>query len=311
MKILGFIKKYMAVIVLLVALVSLIEPSSFSWVKTKYINWMLGIIMLCMGVSLKPSAFKIVFSHPKNVCIGCLSQFTVMPLLAWILTKIFALPPELAIGVILVGCCPGGTASNVITYLAKGDLALSVGMTAVSTMLAPLLTPLICWVLAGTFVNVDIVSMLLSIFQVVIIPILIGFALQYLFPRFTERMNKVLPALSSIVIALIVGSVVSANAQQLKTVGLTILLVVALHNLSGFGLGYLIGKLLKIPHEQRVALSIEVGMQNSGLACSLATQHFSALQMATVPGAVFSVWHNIAGAVVAKIYSMRKEKESV
>lgn len=306
MKILGFIKKYMAVIVLLVALVSLIEPSSFSWVKTKYINWMLGIIMLCMGVSLKPSAFKIVFSHPKNVCIGCLSQFTVMPLLAWILTKIFALPPELAIGVILVGCCPGGTASNVITYLAKGDLALSVGMTAVSTMLAPLLTPLICWVLAGTFVNVDIVSMLLSIFQVVIIPILIGFALQYLFPRFTERMNEVLPALSSIVIALIVGSVVSANAQQLKTVGLTILLVVALHNLLGFGLGYLIGKLLKIPHEQRVALSIEVGMQNSGLACSLATQHFSALQMATVPGAVFSVWHNIAGAVVAKIYSLRK-----
>ena len=306
MKILGFIKKYMAVIVLLVALVSLIEPSSFSWVKTKYINWMLGIIMLCMGVSLKPSAFKIVFSHPKNVCIGCLSQFTVMPLLAWILTKIFALPPELAIGVILVGCCPGGTASNVITYLAKGDLALSVGMTAVSTMLAPLLTPLICWVLAGTFVNVDIVSMLLSIFQVVIIPILIGFALQYLFPRFTERMNEVLPALSSIVIALIVGSVVSANAQQLKTVGLTILLVVALHNLSGFGLGYLIGKLLKIPHEQRVALSIEVGMQNSGLACWLATQHFSALQMATVPGAVFSVWHNIAGAVVAKIYSLRK-----
>lgn len=306
MKILGFIKKYMAVIVLLVALVSLIEPSSFSLVKTKYINWMLGIIMLCMGVSLKPSAFKIVFSHPKNVCIGCLSQFTVMPLLAWILTKIFALPPELAIGVILVGCCPGGTASNVITYLAKGDLALSVGMTAVSTMLAPLLTPLICWVLAGTFVNVDIVSMLLSIFQVVIIPILIGFALQYLFPRFTERMNEVLPALSSIVIALIVGSVVSANAQQLKTVGLTILLVVALHNLSGFGLGYLIGKLLKIPHEQRVALSIEVGMQNSGLACSLATQHFSALQMATVPGAVFSVWHNIAGAVVAKFYSLRK-----
>ena len=296
----------MAVIVLLVALVSLIEPSSFNWVKTKYINWMLGIIMLCMGVSLKPSAFKIVFSHPKNVCIGCLSQFTVMPLLAWILTKIFALPPELAIGVILVGCCPGGTASNVITYLAKGDLALSVGMTAVSTMLAPLLTPLICWVLAGTFVNVDIVSMLLSIFQVVIIPILIGFALQYLFPRFTERMNEVLPALSSIVIALIVGSVVSANAQQLKTVGLTILLVVALHNLLGFGLGYLIGKLLKIPHEQRVALSIEVGMQNSGLACSLATQHFSALQMATVPGAVFSVWHNIAGAVVAKIYSLRK-----
>ena len=299
----------MAVIVLLVAIFSLIEPVSFSWVHTSYISWMLGIIMLCMGITLKPSDFKILFLHPKNVIIGCLAQFTIMPLLALLLTKIFNLSPEIALGVILVGCCPGGTASNVITYLAKGDLALSVGMTAVSTLLAPLLTPIVCWLLAGTFVDVNVASMFLSIFQVVILPIVIGFLIQYLFPNFTIRIVEILPALSSIVIALIVGAVVSANAEKLLNVGLLVLLVVALHNICGFALGFCIGKLLRLPFNKSVAISIEVGMQNSGLACSLAQQHFSALQAATVPGAVFSVWHNIAGAVLARIYN-RKNNES-
>jgi BASS family bile acid:Na+ symporter len=310
MRIINFIKKYMAVIVLLVAIVSLIEPVSFSWVHTSYINWMLGIIMLCMGITLKPSDFKIVFSRPKNVIIGCIAQFTIMPLLAFLLTKIFNLPQEIAVGVILVGCCPGGTASNVITYLAKGDLALSVGMTAVSTLLAPLLTPVVCWLLAGTFVEVDIANMFLSIVQVVIVPIVIGFGIQVLFPNFTKRINEILPALSTIVIALIVGAVVSANAHQLKQVGLLVLLVVALHNVCGFALGFFIGKLLHLPFNKSVAISIEVGMQNSGLACSLAQQHFSVLQAATVPGAVFSVWHNIAGAVLARIYNRNIQNES-
>lgn len=298
----------MAVIVLLVAIVSLIEPVSFAWVHTSYISWMLGVIMLCMGITLKPSDFKILFLHPKNVIIGCLAQFTIMPLLALLLTKIFNLTPEIALGVILVGCCPGGTASNVITYLAKGDLALSVGMTAVSTLLAPLLTPVVCWLLAGTFVDVNVVSMFLSIFQVVILPIVIGFLIQFLFPNFTKRIVEILPAMSSIVIALIVGAVVSANAEKLLNVGLLVLLVVALHNICGFALGFCIGKLLHLPFNKSVAISIEVGMQNSGLACSLAQQHFSALQAATVPGAVFSVWHNIAGAVLARIYNQKTTK---
>lgn len=298
----------MAVIVLVVAIVSLLEPASFCWVKTSYINWLLGIIMLCMGITLKPTDFKIVFSHPKNVIIGCIAQFTIMPLLALLLTTIFNLSPELSIGVILVGCCPGGTSSNVITYLAKGDLALSVGMTAVSTMLAPLLTPILCWLLAGTYVDVDIVSMFMSILQVVIIPIVIGFVIQLLFPNFTKKIADVLPALSTIVITLIVGSVVSANETKLMNVGLLVLLVVVLHNMCGFLLGFLIGKLLHLPFDKSVAISIEVGMQNSGLACSLAQQHFAALQAATVPGAVFSVWHNIAGAIIARIYNLKKEK---
>ncbi len=296
----------MAVIVLVVAVVSLIEPMCFGWVKSGYINWMLGIIMLGMGITLKPVDFKVVFSHPKNVIVGCLAQFTIMPFLAWSLSRIFQLPPDLAIGVVLVGCCPGGTASNVITYLAKGDLALSVGMTAVSTVLAPFLTPMICWLLAGTYVDVNMVSMFISIFQVVIIPIIVGLCIQRLLPTFTDSMVEVLPAVSSIVIALIVGGVVSANSEKLLSVGVLVLIVVVLHNCFGVLFGFCIGKFLHLPFDKCVAISVEVGMQNSGLACSLAQQHFSSLQAATVPGAIFSVWHNISGTIVAKIYSLRK-----
>lgn len=298
-----FIENYLALIVLGVAVASLLWPPSFHWVKTSYINWMLGAIMLCMGMTLKGADFKVVFSRPRDVLIGCLAQFVIMPSLAWVLTRLFQLPAELAIGVILVGCCPGGTASNVITYLSKGDLALSVGMTTVSTLLAPLLTPLLTWLLAGTLVDVDVLKMFLSILQVVILPIVIGLLIQRFLPRVTAAVAGSLPAFSSIVIALIVGSVVSANAAQLKQVGLLVLLVVVLHNGLGFLLGWLMGKWLKMNRDKRVAISVEVGMQNSGLACTLAQQHFAALQAATVPGAVFSVWHNIAGAILSRIYS--------
>ena len=145
-----FIARWMGVIVLLVAALSLIVPASFLWIDTKTINPLLGVIMFGMGLTLSPHDFRIVLSHPKDILIGCLAQFTVMPLLAFGLAWAFSLPKELALGVILVGCCPGGTASNVITYLAKGDLALSVGMTATSTLLAPVLTPLLVWLMAGT-----------------------------------------------------------------------------------------------------------------------------------------------------------------
>jgi BASS family bile acid:Na+ symporter len=228
-----------------------------------------------------------------------------MPLMAWLLTKAFALPADLALGVILVGCCPGGTASNVITYLAKGDLALSVGMTATSTLLAPLLTPFLVWLMAGTFVNVDTLGMLLSIVYVVIAPIVVGFLIQHYLPEFTRRAVAYLPAFSSVVIAMVVAVVVGHNASRLLTGGLIVVLVVMLHNLSGLALGYAIGRLLGLSHDKRTSISIEVGMQNSGLASSLATIHFAAFPMATIPGAIFSVWHNISGALVAKLYSMK------
>ena len=302
-RICDFIARWMGVIVLLVAALSLFVPSSLAWIGTSVINPMLGVIMFGMGLTLSAQDLKIVLSRPKDILIGCLTQFTVMPLLAWILTKTFSLSQELAIGVILVGCCPGGTASNVITYLAKGDLALSVGMTAASTLLAPLLTPLLVWLLAGTMVDVNTTGMLLSIVYIVILPIVCGLLCQRFIPKLTHRVTPYLPAFSSLAVALTVGIVVSHNADRLMTAGMLVVLVVILHNLCGLGIGYLVGRLLRLQRPKCVALSIEVGMQNSGLATSLAVMHFAIFPLATIPGAVFSVWHNISGAIIARIYS--------
>lgn len=299
----NFISRYVGVIVFLVAVVALLLPESFRWIDTMYINPLLGLVMIGMGLVLNPNDFKIVLSRPKEVGIGCLAQFIIMPGLAWLLPKAFQLPPELAIGVILVGCCPSGTASNVMTYLAKGDLALSVGVTLACTILAPFLTPILTWMIAGTYVHVDALSMFLSIVQVVILPIIVGLIVQKYCPKFTSKAVGYLPGFSSIAIALIAGIIVSHSAERLMSCGLTIVLVVILHNICGFLLGFTAGKLLRLEYKKCVAISIEVGMQNSGLACALATLHFAAYPLATIPGAIFSVWHNISGALVARLYS--------
>ena len=301
-KVCVFIAQWMGVLVLLVGAVALFLPESFIWIETKTINPMLGVIMFGMGLTLSPKDFKIVLSRPKDILIGCLAQFTIMPLLAWLLTLAFSLPKELALGVILVGCCPGGTASNVITYLAKGDLALSVGMTACSTLLAPIVTPLLVWLMAGTMVNVDTLGMLLSIVYVVIAPIIVGLLCQHFLPKLTKAVTPYLPAFSSLAIAITVGIVVSHNADRLMLGGMIVILVVILHNLLGLSLGFTIGRLLRLEKPKCIALSIEVGMQNSGLASSLANMHFAAYPLATVPGAIFSVWHNISGALAARSF---------
>ena len=297
-----YISEYIGVLVVLVAAVSLWLPACFSWIDTWTINPLLGVIMFGMGLTLSPKDFRIVLSRLKDILLGCLAQFTVMPLLALALTWAFSLPKELALGVILVGCCPGGTASNVITYLAKGDLALSVGMTATSTLLAPILTPFLVWLLAGTMVEVDTVGMLLSIVYVVIAPIVAGLLCQHFLPRLTKGVVPYLPACSSVTIAVVVGIIVSHNADRLLVGGLLVVVVVMLHNVCGLAIGYLLGRLLALPDAKRRAISIEVGMQNSGLASSLATLHFAAYPLATIPGAIFSVWHNISGALVARLY---------
>lgn len=297
-------------IVLAIGVLSVIFPTPLASIDTMWINPLLGVVMFGMGLTLNPTDFKIVFSRPKDVIIGCMAQFTIMPLTAWMLTRLFHLPEDLALGVILVGCCPGGTASNVITYLAKGDLALSVGMTATSTVLAPLLTPAITWLVAGTFVHVDAPSMFFTIVQVVIMPILAGFLIQHYLPKFTKRAVTYLPAFSSVTIVLLVGIIVAHNAEKLLTCGLLVILVVMLHNICGLTLGYGIGRLLRLEHKKCVAISIEVGMQNSGLASSLATLHFAAFPLATIPGAVFSVWHNISGAIMARVYGRNDSQQT-
>ena len=309
-RICNFIAGNMGWIVLVIGVLSVVFPTPLASIDTMWINPLLGVVMFGMGLTLNPTDFKIVFSRPKDVIIGCMAQFTIMPLTAWMLTLLFHLPEDLALGVILVGCCPGGTASNVITYLAKGDLALSVGMTATSTVLAPLLTPAITWLVAGTFVHVDAPSMFFSIVQVVIMPILAGFLIQHYLPKFTKRAVAYLPAFSSVTIVLLVGIIVAHNAEKLLTCGLLVILVVMLHNICGLTLGYGIGRLLHLEHKKCVAISIEVGMQNSGLASSLATLHFAAFPLATIPGAVFSVWHNISGAIMARVYGRNDSQQT-
>ena len=298
-----YISDYMGIWVLLAAVLSLVFPEVLSHIRPTVINYLLGIVMFGMGLTLNLKDFKIVFSRPKDVIIGCLAQFTIMPLLAWTLSRVFGLDEALALGVVLVGCCPGGTSSNVITYLAKGDLALSVGMTGVSTLLAPFLTPLLTWLLAGKSVDVDVLNMLLSILWVVILPIVVGLIVKSFWPKFTEKAVDYLPAISTLAITSIVGIVIAANAEKIMLCGMIIILVVVLHNVCGFYLGFLIGKLLGLSTPKRKAISIEVGMQNSGLATSLATIHFAAYPMASIPGAVFSVWHNISGAIIARIFT--------
>jgi BASS family bile acid:Na+ symporter len=300
-----FISEYMGVIVLLTAVAALVFPSFFNVVSPKSINYLLGLVMFGMGLTLNARDFEVVFSRPKDVIIGCLAQFLIMPALAWLLARAFMLDDALALGVVLVGCCPGGTASNVITYLSKGDLALSVGMTSVSTLLAPLLTPVLTWLLAGKDVNVDVVNMFMSILWVIIMPIALGLIIKRLMPKITAQAVDFLPAFSSIAIAFIVAIVISANASKLLTGGHLVIAVVVLHNICGLSLGYLISLLAGMPMAKRKALAIEVGMQNSGLASSLAATHFAMYPMATIPGAIFSVWHNISGAIMARIFARK------
>ncbi|MEI0486026.1 bile acid:sodium symporter family protein [Brachyspira intermedia] len=301
----NFFGKYMAVIVLIVAAVSLFFPKTVSFINTSYVNYLLMIVMFGMGLTLKLEDFKVVFTRPKDIIIGAIAQFTIMPLLAFLLSLVFKLPPELAVGVILVGTCPGGTSSNVMTYLAKGDVALSVGMTSVSTILAPFATPLLTLLYAGQKVDVNAVSMFVSIVQVVILPIALGFIINKFFYKFTNSIKEILPLISVLAIVAIVAAVVSANSQRLMQVGYLVIIVVVLHNCLGYLLGYLLGKLFRLNNAKCKAVSIEVGMQNSGLATSLAATHFASMALATVPGAIFSVWHNISGSIVANIMASK------
>lgn len=307
-KISDFFGKYMALIVLVIAALALFVPGSCLWVQTAWVNYLLMVVMFGMGLTLKLEDFKLVFTRPKDILIGCIAQFTMMPLLAFVLGKVFSLDAALLAGVVLVGTCPGGTSSNVITYLSKGDVALSVGMTSVNTLLAPILTPAITYLLLRTTVSVDPISMFLSIVKVVIIPITLGFIINKLFGKATQKLVKVLPSISVIAICLIVAAVVSHNSEKIMATGIIVFVVVILHNLLGYACGFGLGKLLHMSIPKTKAISIEIGMQNSGLATSLAGSAFPNLAMATVPGAIFSVWHNISGAILANIYNRWTDK---
>ena len=306
-KICDFSTKYMAILILGVAVVALFVPKTALWVQTSWINNLLMLVMFGMGLTLNSKDFLMVLKRPKEILIGGVTQFTVMPILAFILSKMFDLDTALLAGVILVGACPGGTASNVMTYLAKGDVALSVGMTSVNTLLAPVLTPLITYFFLRTSVDMDILAMFLSIIKVVIVPIGLGLLITKLWGKLTQKASTYLPFVSVMAITLIIASVVSHNSEQILETGCVIFAVVILHNLLGYAAGFGIASILHMNTAQKKAMSMEIGMQNSGLATSLAMTSFPNLAMATVPGAIFSVWHNISGGILASFFRKWKD----
>lgn len=304
-----FVEKYFFIVILLAVAISLVYPNSFKWVLSEYnginiINLLLSIVLFTMGTTLKVDDFINVFRNPKEIAVGISAQYAIMPLMAFALASAFSLDTALTVGLILVGTVPGGTASDVITFLAKGDVALSVSLTAVSTVISPLLTPVITFLLIGNQIHFNPVALFISIVEIVIVPIILGLILNYKFPNFCEKLKDYLPTVSSIVICLIVAGVIGANKQAILTSANIILIVITLQYilamLIGFGLGYLAG----MGKKQIITVAIELAFQNSGLSTSLAKTHFPNLSQATVPGALYSVLQNFAGSILA--YAFRK-----
>ncbi|MEI3606956.1 bile acid:sodium symporter family protein [Pseudogracilibacillus sp. SE30717A] len=294
-----------AIWVILFAVFAFIIPEGFTWIAP-HISLLLGIIMFGMGLTLSLDDFKGIVKAPKSVLIGVLAQYTIMPLLAFGLATVFQLPAEVAIGVILVGCCPGGTASNVMTFLAKGNTALSVTVTAFSTILAPILTPALTLLFASKWLPVSAGDMFLTIVQVVLVPIVLGIVVRVLFKKQVEKSTGVLPLVSVIGIVAVASAVVAVNKDAIATTGLLIFSVVMLHNVLGLLIGYLLAKVIRLDFRDQKAISIEVGMQNSGLGATLALAHFAPI--AAVPSALFSVWHNISGPLLATWWGKRSER---
>lgn len=307
-RICNFMSNNIAVLIIIFSVIAFFYPTGFSW-ATNYTELFLGAAMFGMGLTIKANDFRVVFTRPKELFTGCILQYTVMPLAAFVLAKVFQLPPDLALGFILVGCCPGGTASNVITYVAGGDVPLSVGMTVVSTLLAPVCTPVLVYFLAGSFVEVSIFAMMRSVVKVVLIPVLAGILIYRIFPKQVNKIRDFLPLVSVAAIVMIVAGIVGTNAEKIVTCGALVMIVVALHNGVGLLLGTGAAKLLKLDERKVTAIGIEVGMQNSGLSISLATANFAANPLATLPGAIFSVWHNISGTIYAGIRNRKNTKQ--
>lgn len=308
-RIFKLIEKYFFVIILAAVALSLIYPNSFAWVLSEInginmLNLLLSVILFTMGTTLKPDNFINVFRHPREIAVGISAQYLIMPLLAFSLASLFSLDAALTVGIILVGTVPGGTASDVVTFLADGDVALSVSLTAVSTLISPILTPIITLVLIGNQIHFNPTEMFISIVQIVIIPIALGLFLNYRFPDFCEKLKDYLPAIASIVICLIVAGVIGANKQAILTSSGIIILVIVVQYFLAMLLGFIAGYLSGMGKKQIVTVAIELAFQNSGLSTGLAKTHFPSLAAATVPGALYSVWQNFAGSIIA--YLLKK-----
>ena len=299
----NLIEKYFALVILLVAVLALWLPRCFVWAKP-HIPLLLGIIMFGMGVTLKFSDFIAVWRHRGMVLAGVALQYTVMPALAVLISSALGLPKEVMIGMVIVGSCPGGTASNVLCYLSRADVALSVVLTLCSTLLAPVVTPFIIYLILSQKVDVSFVAMMQSIFWIVFFLLLAGLVVRHFFFNRIAKVLSWFPTLSILMIAVVIGCVMALNRATLLAFPALVLLAVILHNTLGLAAGYAAGRLLKASPERTRTLAFEIGMQNSGLGVSLATQFFTAA--AALPGAIFSVVHNLTGVLMAKWWSVRK-----
>lgn len=293
------LSSYFAVWVLLISIAAYFYPAAFLPVKP-YISLLLGLIMFGMGMTLQMEEFKIAFLKPLPIILGVCLQFLIMPALGFTMAVILGLPDALSAGIVLVGSCPGGTASNVIVYLSRGNTALSISMTSISTLLAPLFTPYLILFYAHRWLPVDPVTLIVSIVKIVIFPVVLGIVVKRYLPGLAAKADTFTPSLSIISIVAIIACVVALNVQNILTMGLVIFIAVVLHNLLGIGLGYLIAKITRQDQRNCRTIAIEVGMQNSGLGAVLAHTHFS--PVTALPSAIFSIWHNISGAILASIW---------
>ena len=300
--------KYMTILIIGALVYSFIQPKTFLWVVPN-MNTILQILMFSVGVTISIDQFKLVLERPKDVFIGALGQFTIMPIVAFLICKLMNLPPEISIGVILVGCCPGGISSNVMSFIAKGDVALSVSLTTVSTLIAPIVTPALTLILAGSYIDVSLYSMFLSIIKIVLIPIIVGILCNKYLPKVSEVTEKCIPMLSSLSLMCLVAGVTSNSLDNLKTTGVLLFIAVIIHNVFGHLLGYILAYKFGMDEEKRRVVSLEVGMQNTGLATTLAVSHFSLL--AALPAAISGTWQTIFSAVLANYWSKKSEEKEI
>lgn len=282
---------------------SLTFPSAFIWFRD-YITLGLGSIMLGMGMTLTIDDFAQVFKRLHAVAVGISAQFLIMPTLAFLLIKIFQLDPALSAGIIVVGSCPGGTASNLIAYLAKADVALSVTLTSITTLLAVFLTPLFIWLFAGTYVVVDALGLFLTILQVIAVPVITGVAINRYAAKMSHRITPYFAPLSVLIIILIVSCIVGLNRSLILQSGIVVIAAVVLHNGLGYLIGYWSARKFRLTEKECRTIAIEVGMQNSGLGAALAVKHFADSAVA-LPSAIFSIWHNISGPALASWWRRR------
>ena len=290
---------------ILITIVSYLYPQILA-PHSNYIVPLLGIVMLGMGMTLRFENFVEILKRPKVISVGVILQFVFMPLLAFLVSLVLDLEEPLLIGMVLVGSCPGGTASNVICYLSRGDVALSIILTSVSTVLAVILTPLLAWLYIGQRVPVPVIDMMLDIFKIIFVPVAMGVLINHYFGEKLHLLKKVFPFISVLAIILIIGIIMALTQAQLHLVALPVLTAVVWHNLAGLVAGFYISKSLGFDERTCRTIAIEVGMQNSGLGVALAKNYFSVLS--ALPGAVFSVWHNISGSLIAGYWTRKLEE---